>query len=533
MTPLQQREPHRRYRPARAIAIASLALLAGFVQVGRSQIPDDVLVVGQVAEPKSLDPHAVTSLNDFRILVNLYDGLVRFKEGTLEVEPALAESWTISDDGRRYTFKLREGVRFHDGSAFDAAAVKFNIERMLDDSHPFHETGPFPLAFMLGAIERVEVVDEHTVRFVLGEPYAPLLSNLAYPIGLMVAPAAVRAHGAEFGRHPAGTGPFVFAEWSSRRRVVLERSPEYWDGPARLRAVIFRPIADAVTRVTELLSGGVDLIVEVPADQIAELRGAADFEVHERVGPHLWFLILNLREGPFTDPRVRRAANYAVNKRALVEDLLQGTATVAAGPVPEAFAWAYDESVEPYRYDPAQARRLLAEAGYGDGVKLSFYVTQGGSGMLEPVLMATAIQADLREVGIEAEIETYEWNTYLSRVNAGLAGQADMAEMAWMTNDPHTLPALTLHSDAWPERGGFNSGYYSNPEVDSLLDAARAATRPAERASLYRRLQRVVHRDAPWVFVASWKQNAVTSARVAGFRLQPSFFLRLEDAYKR
>jgi peptide/nickel transport system substrate-binding protein len=153
--------------------------------------------------------------------------------------------------------------------------------------------------------------------------------------------------------------------------------------------------------------------------------------------------------------------------------------------------------------------------------------------MLEPVLMGTAIQADLRRVGIEAKIETYEWNTFLDRVNAGLGDAADMAEMAWMTNDPHILPALTLHSDALPANGGFNSGYYSNAEVDVLLDEARVTTDMARRARLYRRLQRIVHRDAPWVFVASWKQNAVTTSRVAGFQLQPSFFLRLHDTYKR
>jgi peptide/nickel transport system substrate-binding protein len=330
-----------------------------------------------------------------------------------------------------------------------------------------------------------------------------------------------------------GTGPFAFVEWTSRRRVVLEGNGAYWDGPPALETIVFRPIGDPLTRVTELRSGGVDLVVEVPSDQVAALRGEPDFAVYESGGPHLWFLILNTRNGPFSDRRVRQAVNYAVNKRALVDDLLQGTATVAAGPVPAAFEWAHDTAVEPYPYDPDRARRLLADAGYADGVELTFYVTQGGSGMLEPVLMGTAIQADLRQVGIEARIESYEWNTYLSRVNAGLGTAADMAEMAWMTNDPHILPALTLHSDALPDAGGFNSGYYHNPEVDGLLDQARVTTDIEERAALYRELQRIVHDDAPWLFVASWKQNAVATARVTGFALQPSFFLRLADTRKR
>ncbi|HSK41614.1 MAG TPA: ABC transporter substrate-binding protein, partial [Arenibaculum sp.] len=163
---------------------------------------------------------------------------------------------------------------------------------------------------------------------------------------------------------------------------------------------------------------------------------------------------------------------------------------------------------------------------------LTFLVTEGGSGMLSPVSMATAIQADLAKVGLKAEIETYEWNTYLGLVNQGLAGKGDMAEMAWMTNDPDTLPYLTLRSEAMPENGGFNSGYYSNPEVDELLARARRATDQEERADLYRQVQRIVRDDAPWAFIANWKQNAVSTDRVRGFELEPSFLLRLGEVSK-
>ena len=210
--------------------------------------------------------------------------------------------------------------------------------------------------------------------------------------------------------------------------------------------------------------------------------------------------------------------------------MLQGTATVAAGPIPPAFNWV-ESSVEPYPYDPEKATALLAEAGV-ENPELTFYVTEGGSGMLNPVVMGAAIQADLQAVGFDVSIESYEWNTFLGRVNAGLEGQADMAEMAWMTNDPDTVPYLTLRTDAQPENGGFNSGYYSNPEVDKLLDQARTSTDQAERGRLYGEVQQIVHDDAPWLFVANWKQNAVTTAAVQGFKLQPSFLLHLKDVSK-
>ncbi|MDF1872331.1 ABC transporter substrate-binding protein [Vannielia sp.] len=496
-----------------------------------AQTPEGVLIVGQVAEPKSLDPAAVTAVNDFRILVNLYEGLTRYKPGTLEVAPGLATSWVVSEDGTEYTFKLREGVTFHDGTPFNAEAVKFNFDRMLKEDHSFHNTGPFPLAFFFSSVTETTAVDDLTVKFTLSAPYAPFLSNLAYPTGLIVSPAAVEAGGADYGRSPVGTGPFKFVEWRANEAVVVERYEDYWGEKAGTQAVVFRPIEDANTRTAEMIAGGIDMMVEVPPTSLSQFSGDG-FTVAEQAGPHVWFLILNAKEGPFADKRVRQAANYAINKEALVNDVLEGTAEVAAGPTPPAFAWAYNSDLEPYPYDPEKAKALLAEAG-AEGASLTFYVTEGGSGMLDPVAMGTAIQADLAAVGLDVKIETYEWNTFLGNVNPGLEGKADMAEMAWMTNDPDTLPYLALRTDAWPDKGGFNSGYYSNAEVDALLEEARTAVDQGKRAELYKKMQAIVQEDAPWVFVANWKQNAVTSNRVEGFELEPSFLLSLQNVVKK
>ena len=506
-------------------------LLLSFGLTIQAATPKDVLVVAQIAEPKSMDPATVTAVNDFRILMNVYDGLVRYRSGTLEVEPGLAESWTISDDGKVYTFSLRQGIKFHDGSPFNAEAVKFNFDRMLVKDHPYAETGPFPLSFFFSAIKETTVVDEYTVRFRMDDPYAPLLSNLAYPTGLIISPDAVKKHGKDVGRNPAGTGPYQFREWKSNQHVILDQNGNYWDGQAGLKSVVFRPITDANTRVAEMLSGGIDMMVEVPPDNVATFSSNTGYALHEQAGPHLWFLILNLKEGPLQDKRVRQALNYAINKQALVENVLQNTATVASGPTPAAFSWAYNDALQPYPYDPAKARELVKAAG-AEGATLTFYVTEGGSGMLDPVPMGTAIQADLKAIGLNVKIETYEWNTFLGKVNPGLEGKADMAEMAWMTNDPDTLPFLALRTSAWPDQGGFNSGYYSNPQVDELLEQARVSTSQTVRAALYKEMQRIVHDDAPWVFVANWKQNAVTGSNVQNFRLEPSFLLLLHKVSK-
>ncbi|MGE9292092.1 MAG: ABC transporter substrate-binding protein [Puniceicoccales bacterium] len=490
--------------------------------------PPDTLVIAQSAEPKSLDPHVATSLNDFRVLENVYEGLVRFKPGTMDIEPALAERWEISEDGRVYTFYLRGGVRFHDGSPFNAEAVQYNFERLLDPEHPEYDTGPFPLSFFFATVERVEVVNDLTVRLHLKEPFAPLLANLAYPTGYKVSPSELRRLRGDFGRMPSGTGPFRVAEWQSNRFVRLERYEGYWGTPPKLAQVYFKTVTDENARLTELLSGAADLIVEVSPDMIQFFRDDAAFQVYEESGPHLWFLIFNLRSPVLEDVRVRQAINYAIDKQGLTEKLLQGTASVAAGPVPKAFGWAYDEALQPYPYDPGKARELI-NAAETEGAPLTLFATESGSGMLDPKGMAEAIQADLAAVGLDVTIETYEWNTYLSKVNGGLEGQADMAEMAWMTNDPDTLPFLTLRSQAWPEQGGFNSGYYANEQVDQWLEQARRETDLDKRAALYRKVQQVVHEEAPWAVIASWRQNAVASGAVHGLRLEPSFLFRLNS----
>ncbi|HAI28888.1 MAG TPA: ABC transporter substrate-binding protein, partial [Thalassospira sp.] len=237
-----------------------------------------------------------------------------------------------------------------------------------------------------------------TVKFQLNAPYAPFLSNLAYPTGLIVSPTAVREGGSDFGRNPVGTGPFKFAEWESNAKVVVVRNDDYWEDPAKLEAVVFRPITDANTRVAELMAGGIDLMVEVPPDSLTQLAGDDNFSVYEQAGPHLWFLILNLKEGPFKDKKVRQAINYAIDKKAIVENVLQGTAEIAAGPTPPAFAWAYNEQLQPYPHDIEKAKQLIKEAG-ADGAEVTFYVTEGGSGMLDPVPMGAAIQADLAQIG--------------------------------------------------------------------------------------------------------------------------------------
>jgi peptide/nickel transport system substrate-binding protein len=509
--------------------VGAAALAAGWPKQGDAQTPPNVLVVGHVAELQTLDPGQAVTISDFRILCNIYDSLLHYKDGSLDVEPGLAETWSVSPDGKTYTFNLRKGVKFHDGTAFNAESVKFCFDRVIDPHHPYHDTGPFPFAFILGPIERTEVTAPYTVVLHLKQPYAPGLTALAGAIGSLacLSPAAIKQYGKDFSRNGGGTGPFKFVEWVSGQRFVLEANKDYWRGAPKLAGIVFRPIVDDNARVSEMLSGGTDITIEVPPDDIATFTSNKNFIYYEQPGPHLWYLMLNTREKPFDDVRVRQAANYAINKEAMVTDLLKGSATVANGLTPPAFKWAHDDAIKPYPYDPTKAKQLLAEAGYAKGVDVTFYVTESGSGMLSPILMGTAIQADLAAVGIRAKIETYEWNTFLGKLLPTMPPGVGMAEMSFMTQDPDMHPFLSLRTGA-----PVNSGSFSDPKVDALIDAGRAEQDQGKRAAIYKQLQQLIYAEAPWVFIANWKQNAVASIHVKGFELHPSFTTRFYETSK-
>jgi peptide/nickel transport system substrate-binding protein len=485
------------------------------------------LVVGLVAEPTSLDPGQLTDINSMKLLGALYDTLVRFKPDSFELQPGLALSWDLSPDGMTYTFKLRPGVKFHDGTEFNAAAVKFTYDRLLDANHPYADTGPFPFApGYYGSIAETVVVDPLTVQFKLKKQDSALINAFTLNTGRIVSPQAVMTSRKDFAQNPVGTGPFKFVGWDHNVRISLAANPDYWDGAPALSQMIFRPLVDEQTRITEFLSGGVDVIFDVPPDNIDQVKGITSAVFAEQPGPHVWWVTLNATRPPFDNPLVRQAVNYAVNKDALTVDILRNTGTPSVGPIPPAITWAYTDQVQQYPYNPDQARALLQQSGVLMPLNLTFWVTESGSGMQSPKTMATAIQADLAAIGVNAQIQTYEWGAYLNKYGAGLASEAHMAEMSWMfdSGDPaHMLPNTIYGPSCSPK--GFNGGCYQNSQADGLMEAALKITDREQRGAIYRSLQQVVAADAPWIFVDNQVQNMATASRVHGLSLHPSFYM--------
>ena len=486
-----------------------------------------VLVIGLVAEPTSLDPGQLTDINSMKLLGAMYDTLVRFKPNSFDLQPSLATSWDISGDLMQYTFKLRPGVKFHDGSDFNADAVKFTYDRLLDPNHPFADTGPFPFApGYYGSIAETIVVDPLTVQFRLNRQDASLINAFTLNTGRIVSPTAVKAQRKNFSQNPVGTGPFKFVSWDHNVRITLTANPDYWDGAPALSQLIFRPLVDEQTRITEFLSGGVDVIFDVPPDNITQVKTTPSAVFLEQPGPHVWWVTLNTKKPPFDNVLVRRAVNYAINKDTLTQDILKGTGTPSVGPIPPAIGWAYTDQVTQYSYDPERAKALLDQSGVLMPINITFWVTESGSGMQSPKTMGTAIQADLAAIGVNAQIQTYEWGAFLNTYGTGLGDQASMAELSWMfdSGDPaHMLPN-NLYGPACSPKG-FNSGCYQNPQVDLLMDAALKINDRAQRGALYKQIQGIVADDAPWIFIDNQIQNAAAATRVSGLQLHPSFYM--------
>src|SRR5262245_54001847 len=278
-------------RLASAVLLLALALAAGAPAAAQ---PAGTLVVGLVAEPVNLDPAQVTDFNSNRVGRRIVEPLVTFAEETTKLVPGLAESWTISPDGLQYTFKLRKGVKFHDGTPFNAAAVKFSIERQINPEHPGNKIGKYPFAnYFFGNVKSIDVVDDATVRFVLKEPRASFLVVMAAAAASVVSPTAMTKAGVDFASAPVGTGPFRYGSWTRGQQVVLEKFPDYWRGAVRIDRVVYRPIVEDQARLTELLTGTLDLIVGVPPDFVAQLEGSPKANLLKQVGAHVWYLGIN------------------------------------------------------------------------------------------------------------------------------------------------------------------------------------------------------------------------------------------------
>ncbi|MDP9372298.1 MAG: ABC transporter substrate-binding protein [Chloroflexota bacterium] len=482
------------------------------------------------ADPTPLDPAVTTGAHIYRATRLMYETLVNsdLTKPASEVSsppliPGLAERWEISNDRLTYTFHLRKDVKFHDGTTFNAEAVKLNWDRGFDDKSPvFNPQTKSLLNPTLKWVKEYRAVDDNTFAVTLKNPFASFLLHMSSESLGIISPEALKKHGNQnIGNNPTGTGPYRFVSREPGGKVDLERNKEYWGEQPYLDKVVIRPITEGGARAAALQAGEVDFIVVVPPDSTEALQKDSKLEVAFAGPPHIWFWMLNTRDTETKDKRVRQALNYAVNREGLVEDILGGTALPAGSPIPPGNP-AYNRDAKGYTFDREKAKALLKEAGVPMPLKLKGFIPQSGSGMMVPVPMDEFIQSNLRDIGVEVEFEVMEWGSFISRARKGLQNGEAFLNTSWGSNDMYWLEEM-FSSALHPPAGNVRT-WYANAEVDKLLDQARGEGDQQKRIALYQQAEALVVDDAPWLFVCHDRAPKAFSKKVKGFVGAPSWY---------
>jgi peptide/nickel transport system substrate-binding protein len=493
------------------------------------------LTYGRGHDSVRLDPGHETDGESFKVMDNLYENLVTFADTTTELVPELATRWDIAPDGMTYTFHLRQGVKFHDGTPFDAAAVVFSLDRQRDKQppHPFHSVGG-PYTYWQGmsmddVVKDIRAADDSTVVFALKRRNAPFLADLAMGFAAIVSPTAVKKFGEDFAKNPVGTGPFRFVEWVKDDHITLERNPDYWGGKPHLDRVVFRSIPENTVRYLALEQGSVLGLDGLNTELARRVQSTGKYDLVMQPGMNVGYLAMNMDKPPFDKKEVRLAFNYAIQKDQIVKSLYGGFGTPAVNPMPPTL-WGYNHSVLEYPYDPAKARALLAQAGFPNGFKTELWAMNGPRPyMPDPLKIAEAIQADLKAVGVTAEIKSFEWGTYLDETQHG---RHTTCLMGWTgdNGDPDNFMYVLLDKES-TKLPAQNIAFYRSDALHALLVRAQQETDVALRDSLYEQAQVIVHDDAPWVPIAHMTQLAAFNRRVHGFLMNPTGKIRFKNVW--
>src|SRR5919112_1296540 len=524
------------------VTLLGLAGCGGGGTIGGGGGGSSTFVFGRGADTVGLDPINVTDGESLRATRQIFDSLLRFKPGSFELAPALAtEIPQPENSGRSYTLKLRKGVKFHDGTEFNADAVKFNFDRWRDTKNPYHKgggSGTSEFAYYVGqfggfdddsVIESVDVVDEYTVRFNLKEPLGPFVRNLTMSPFAIASPAAIKKNVDDFWQEPVGTGPYTFVKWERNAQIRVEANKDWWgtDLPAsqgyggpRLKEVIIRSIPDNTQRVAALTGNQLNGADGLVPDDVPAVKQQEGFKLEFRPPNTVGYLAMNNEKEPFDDPKVRQAFNYAINMPKLVEAVLGETGEVASNYMPSLLPF-FNNSIEPYPYDPDKAQQLLKDAGVENLETELWYMPIPRPYMPDAKSVAQIMQQDLKNVGVNAKLITYEWGTYLEKT-----GQGDHTTclLGWTgdNGDPDNFLNVLLNSASATPTDASNVAYYKNPEVDKLLLKAQTPVNESVREDAYYKAQEIMHQDAPWVPIAYVKPPIGLEDTVKNFDPNPT-----------
>lgn len=491
------------------------------------------LVFCSEASPEGFNPTFYTAGTTFDAAHPVYNRLVEFKRGTTEVEPALAEKWDISADGKEYTFHLRKGVKFHSSAKFtptrdfNADDVVFSFKRQLDKDHPFHKVGNasyeyFNSMSMPELLKDIVKVDDYTVKFILNRPEAPMIADLAMDFATIFS-AEYADKMMEAGTpdvidfEPIGTGPFTFVAYQKDAVIRYKVNPEYWGAKAPIDNLVFAITPDASVRYEKLKAGECHVMVNPNPADLEAMGKDPSINLLQKEGLNVGYMAYNTQMKPFDNPKVRKALNMAINKKAIIDAVFQGAGKVAKNPIPPTI-WSYNDAVVDDPYDPAAAKKVLAAEGVTN-LKMKIWAMP----VQRPYnpnarRMAELIQSDFSKIGVEAEIVSYEWGEYLKRSKDVKRDGAVLLGWTGDNGDPDNFLAVLLGCDGV---GGANRSQWCYQPFEELIQKAKIVSDPAERTRLYKKAQIIFKEQAPWATIAHSVVFQPVRKDVVDFRIDP------------
>jgi peptide/nickel transport system substrate-binding protein len=453
------------------------------------------LIVGRTLDSIGLDPAVVTDSESFQVTTNIYEGLVKFDTTGSEVLPSLAESWKMSEDGKTWVFKIRDNIKFHDGSKLNAEAVSFNFHHWMDIDSPYHaghfsywsySFGGFP-----GIVKSVTALSDYSLEIVLNEPYAPFLSVLSMPSFGIASPEAIMKYNENLKLSPVGTGPFKFESWEKNIQITLEKNKDYWGTKAKVDQVVFKKISSQVSKIDLLLDGEVHIVDGLNPSEVDQSRTDKRLKLYYRPYFNISYMALNHNIEPFDNLKVRQAISLLIDKNEMINDDPNPLTRPANTFLPPVLL-GYHESIKSPEPDVNAAKRLLSEAGYPDGFTTSLWVMDQPRGYISnPVQVAKFLQSELSKASITVDLHIIKWDTFIEAIKEG---DHPMAIVGWNGDivDPDNFLYTFFSSENTKSGLALNYSFYENPTVDRLLEQARNVTDVEFRKSLYREIQEII-----------------------------------------
>ncbi len=470
---------------AAVVIIIVVAAAVLFMAPKPTPVERKVLRVAMGTDIVTLDPHDVPDNPSIYVIDNIYEGLVEYDD-KLNIKPVLAERWEISPDGKVYTFYLRKGVKFQDGTPFNAQAVKANFDRLFNNKELANRNRLVPF------IDRVEVVDDYTVRIILKKPVATFLNLLCHPAGMMISPKAIK-EGVDLKHHPVGTGPYKLKEWKPNTYIELEPNPDYWGGTPKLAGIKFLVVPEDEARVQMVESGDADVSIRVPAIDVQRLKQNPDLNVNVTRTIRIVYIGVNMRSPRLQDKRVRQAISLAIDREAIVEKILHGVGRPAKSVIAEELIGFYDTGK--LKYDPERAKQLIREAG-AEGLQLNLWTPKGRyPGDYEA---AQAVAQYLEAIGLKVKLRVWEWGSYVAELlkkPEEASPERDLFLIGWAPSTGEYIGVFRplFLSESIPK---FNLWFYSNPKVDELIKKAEHAPRD-EIVKYTKQIQEILLDDLP------------------------------------